>query len=95
MTYSANKLNRLGSPTHDKFPITKKKIYGPVLAQKIANSASEVIADSYTWFANEAFWTAECSRQFGKPQEGDDKDPNCDNEACEDLGSSDSDNEGD
>lgn len=40
------------------------------------------VADSYAWFANEAFWTNECGRSFGDPLPGDDLDPACENNAC-------------
>jgi hypothetical protein len=46
------------------------------------NGYAQMIADSYTWFANEAFWTNECSRSFGDPVVGDDEDPACADSSC-------------
>jgi hypothetical protein len=40
------------------------------------------IADSYTWFANEVYWTAKCRRFFIMALTGDDYDPLCNNNQC-------------
>lgn len=78
-------IDRLGQETGDTDP-AGNDIYGPIETQDIASNAfAETIADSYAWFANEAFWTVECGQSYGTPQEGDDEDPNCDNQACEDT----------
>lgn len=88
MTNNANTLSSLGDQARDsdQFDVP---IYGPIAAQNIATSSlPETVADSYTWFANEAFWSKECGKDFGRPQVGDDKDPNCNNDTCEDDDSS-------
>ena len=89
-TIRTNKLHRLGGRTVDTISrgtLEPLEVYGPILTQVIAGGeGSQRIADNYSWFANEAFWTAECGRKFGKPQEGDDKDPVCGDEACADPG---------
>jgi hypothetical protein len=78
-------INRLGQGTGDEDP-NGDDIYGPIETQNIASNAfAETIADSYAWFANEAFWTVECGRSYGRPQPGDDQDPKCGNQACEDT----------
>ena len=57
----------------------------------IAGTAfAEVIADSYTWFATEAFWSKECGKngvdkEFGEPEENDAKDPACGDSTCKDA----------
>ena len=77
-------IDRLGQETGDTDQ-KNKKIYGPIDTQSIAsNEFAETIADSYVWFANEAFWSAECKKTYGKPQKGDDVDPNCSDQACQD-----------
>lgn len=78
-------IDRLGQQTGDEDP-DGYEIYGPIDTQDIAsNPFAETIADSYAWFANEAFWTVECGGIYGRPQPGDDEDPNCGNQACEDV----------
>jgi hypothetical protein len=78
-------IDRLGQETGDTDP-NGKDIYGPIETQDIASNAfAETIADSYAWFANEAFWTLECAQIYGAPQPGDDEDPNCGDQACEDT----------
>ena len=63
-------------------------IYGIVLVQEIDladSDGSVVIADSYSWFALESFWSTRCGKDpngFDKAQKGDDDDPLCDNEVC-------------
>ncbi len=53
-----------------------------------STDVAESIADSYSWFANEAFWSKECGRDFGRPQQHDDEDPNCNDTTCKDNASS-------
>jgi hypothetical protein len=78
-------IDRLDQQTGDEDP-GGYEIYGPIHTQNIASNAfAETIADSYAWFAIEAFWTAECGEIYGRPQPGDDEDPNCGNQACEDT----------
>jgi hypothetical protein len=78
-------IDRLGQETGDTDP-TGEDIYGPIDTQNIASDEfAETIADSYTWFATEAFWSAECKKTYGKPQDGDDDDPSCGNQACKDT----------
>jgi hypothetical protein len=78
-------IDRLDQQTGDEDP-GGYEIYGPIHTQNIASNAfAETIADSYAWFAIEAFWTAECGEIYGRPQPGDDEDPNCGNQACEDV----------
>lgn len=78
-------IDRLGQQTGDEDP-NGYEIYGPTNTQNIASNAfAETIADSYAWFANEAFWTVECGGIYGGPQSDDDEDPNCGNQACEDT----------
>ena len=40
------------------------------------------IAHSYTWFANEAYWTAKCRRSFIMALTGDDYGPLCNDNQC-------------
>ena len=54
--------------------------YGPVtiqgsLRKYLDGTKSTIIADAYTWFANEALWTEKCGLTFGLAQTGDDEDP--------------------
>jgi hypothetical protein len=55
-------------------------VYGCVQTQAIAdNEEAFYIADSYVWFAMEAFWSKKCGKTFGKPGPGDGNDPKYDN----------------
>ena len=76
-------------PEDDEFTF-----YGPVTIQgalrKVASgSKSEIIADAYTWFANEALWTEKCGLTFGLAQTGDDEDPKYGNNPGQDPDSDD------
>ena len=73
--------HRLGVPTEDY--VNKDGIFGPIKATSLnTKPISATIAEPYTWFANEAFWSEECKRTFGAPEEGDDDDPACDGKPC-------------
>lgn len=75
--------HRLGSGgTLDYVPNGRDQpvIYGPIDTRNLRqdkdnNVYAERIADSYTWFANEVYWTATCERGFDDPEKGDDQDP--------------------
>jgi hypothetical protein len=74
---------RLGQETTDF--LGKITIYGPIRVQTCAlagSESSQTIADSYSWFANEAYWSVTCGKMFGLAQEDDDLDPNCSNAPC-------------
>lgn len=74
---------RLGQETTDF--LGNITIYGPIQVQNPALAGSEVsqtIADSYSWFANEAYWSMTCGKTFGLAQVGDDQDPNCSDAPC-------------
>jgi hypothetical protein len=78
-------IDRLGRETGDTDQ-DGGVVYGPLATQDIAlEEFAEKIADSYAWFATEAFWSAECKKTYGRPQEDDDVDPNCGNQACKDT----------
>lgn len=54
--------------------------YGPFdiqgeLRKVRGGTKSTIIADAYTWFANEALWTEKCGLTFGLAQEHDEEDP--------------------
>lgn len=75
----------LGQGTGDTMPDDDSLVYGCVNVQSpfvAAFDAASMLADSYAWFATEAFWTAHCNTQYGKSQPHDDKDPNCGDVAC-------------
>lgn len=82
--------NRLGQGTTDDDPDSENPqkpdtIYGPIQTQAFGKDVRAItIADSYAWFANEAFWSLECKKSFGAPKEGDDEDPSCGAKACQD-----------
>jgi hypothetical protein len=72
--------------TSDKIGTTE--IYGSIKVRALRKAAepfsgyAQMIADSYAWFATEAFWTNECSRSFGDPVAGDEMDPACGDSSC-------------
>ncbi|ETS79551.1 hypothetical protein PFICI_09404 [Pestalotiopsis fici W106-1] len=59
--------------------------YGPVNTRKLDKDKALYNADSYAWYATEAFWTKHCDNDYGEPEDDDDKDPNCNDEACQDA----------
>ena len=74
---------RLGQETTDY--LGPLPIYGPFKVQTRAlagSEASQTIADSYTWFANEAYWSVTCGKKFGLALVTDDQDPNCSDAPC-------------
>ena len=59
------------------------EIYRPNEVQDIATSTlSELIADSYSWSANEAYWHTACNRDFGLAEDSDYNDPNRGDRPC-------------
>lgn len=49
--------------------------YCPTGVRELGGKSALKNADSYSWFANEVFWTMECNYKFGDPILADDKDP--------------------
>lgn len=57
---------------------TKDYAYGPKGARDLDKVKAVYNADSYSWLANEYFWSTNCSKKFGDPQDTDGMDPNYD-----------------
>ena len=54
-------VTRLGQETGDT--LNGEDIYGPIDTQAIhKQDSAQTVADSYAWFADEAFWSHECDR---------------------------------
>jgi hypothetical protein len=84
--HRTNDHERLTSGTQEDLP-GGRGIYGyrAAKATEVAGTLLvTMIADSYTWFANEAFWTATCGRSFIMALTGDDIDPLCNESQCTD-----------
>ena len=67
-----------------------KSVYGPYQTQQLALASQAQpfqVADSYAWFASEAWFTQQCktvTQHYDAAQSGDGKDPRCGNVLCED-----------
>ena len=74
----------LGQSTVDGFG--DEDYYGPFLTQSIASKPGAVhIADSYAWFAGEAYWSHHCNKKFGSAQKGDAEDKICGGQPCDEA----------